>query len=202
MRLKDSAAEIASFDVCQSSWSVERQVISYFVEGSQDGLNWQLLSDHPYGSFSLPGSNKWYSDGSAFVSGETRKVSDGKGYAIAGHPEVSSLPNVRSVRVDAGATLKTEYENVGEIPALKVSAVGGGTIDGFKFAANGTVDLVDVPRRGAVDMPINIVNDGGTKANVFNWPITVDGEVATRCSVKFTGSMFKVVPKGIVVLFN
>ena len=175
---------------------------SYFVEGSQDGLNWQFLKDMPYGSFSLPGSNKWYSDGQPFVSGEVRKVSDEKGYAIAGHPEVSSLPNVRSVRVDAGALLKTEYENVGEIRALKVAAIGGGTIDGFKFAANGAVDLVDIPPRVAVDMPITIVNDGGTKANIANWPITVNGEAETRRSVKFTGSAFKVVPKGVVISFR
>ena len=202
MRLKDTAMEIASFDICQSSWTEERQVTSYFVEGSQDGLNWQMLKDMPYGSFSLPGSNKWYSDGQPFVSGEVRKVSDDKGYAIAGHPEVSSLPNVRSVRVDAGAMLKTEYENVGEIRGLKVAAIGGGTIDGFKFAEEGSVDLVDVPSRGAVEMPINIVNDGGTKANIAGWPITVNGAVETRRSVEFTGTSFRIVPKGMYIMFN
>ena len=203
MRLKDDAKEIASFDLTRSGYAEGRQVTSYFVEGSQDGLNWQLLSDMPYGSFSLPdSSNKWYSDGQAFVAGEVRKVSDGKGYAIAGHPEVSSLPNVRSVRVDAGALLKTEYENVGEIRALKVAAIGGGTIDGFKFAEEGSVDLVDVPSKGAVEMPVNIVNDGGTKANIAGWPITVNGAVEMRRSVEFTGTSFRIVPKGMYIMFH
>ena len=202
MRLNDTAAEIASFDICQSSWTEERQVVSYFVEGSQDGLNWQMLKDMPYGSFSLPGSNKWYSDGQPFVSGEVRKISAEKGYAIAGHPEVSSLPNVRSVRVDAGALLKTEYENVGEIRGLKVAAVGGGTIDGFKFAEEGSVDLVDVPSKGAVEMPVNIVNDGGTKANIAGWSITVNGVVETRRRVEFTGTSFRIVPNGLYIIFR
>ena len=202
MRLKDSAKEIASFDMCAATWQEPRQPLSYFVEGSQDGLNWQMLSDKPSGSFTFQGVGKWYSNGDSFVSGEVRKVSDGKGYAIAGHPEVSSLPNVRSVRVDAGALLKTEYENVGEIRGLKVAAVGGGTIDGFKFAEEGSVDLVDVPSRGAVEMPVNIVNDGGTKANIAGWPITVNGAVETRRSVEFTGASFRIVPKGLYIMFN
>ena len=205
MRLKAGSKEVVSFDICQgkeTTW-ISRNPTSYMVEGSQDGVNWQVLNDTPYNeNWSLPGCTNWYSNGDRFVSGDIRKVSEGKGFAIAGHPEVSSLPNVRSIRVDTGATLKTSYENVGAIKALKVSAVGGGTIDGFKFAANGTVDLVDSPEKGAVDMPITIVNDGGTAANIANWPITVGGAPQTRRHAMFTGTSFRLVPHGATISFR
>ena len=203
MRLKSGVNEIASFDICQSSYKVERQVTSYFVEGSQDGLNWQVLNDTPYDpNWELPGVNNWYSDGQAFVAGEVRKISDNKGFAIAGHPEVSSLPNVRSVRVDSGATLRTEYENVGMIRGLKVSASGGGTIDGFKFAASGAVDLVDVPEKGSFHIDLNIVNDGGTKANIADWPVTINGQAEARRSARFTGSGFDILECGLIMLIK
>ena len=202
MRLNGTANEIASFDIC-SSWTNARWPTSYLVEGSQDGLNWQVLKDMPHGSFTMPTANyQWYSDRMDFVAGEVRKASEGHGYAIAGHPEVSSLPNVRSVRVDAGATLKTEYENVGTIPALKVSAAGGGTIDGFKFAASGAVDLVDVPEKGSLHIDLDIVNDGGTKANVAGWPVTINGRVESTRSARFTGSGFDILEYGLIMIIK
>ena len=205
MRLKANAGEVASFDICQSpeeGW-LARQPTSYMVEGSLDGVNWYMLNDTPYdANWELPGLGKWYSNGDAFVAGDIRKASEGKGFAIAGRPEVSSLPNVRSVRVDTNATLKTTYENVGAIKALTVSAAGCGTIDGFKFAANGTVDIVDAPEKGVVDMPITIVNDGGTAANIASWPITVGGIAQTRRHAMFTGTSFKLVPHGATLSFR
>ena len=203
MRLTNGANEIVSFDICQADGWPERQPTSYSVDGSLDGVNWYPLNDTPYDeNWELPGARKWYSYGDDFVAGDIRKLSEGKGFAIAGHPEVSSLPNVRSVRVDTNATLKTTYENVGAIKALTVSAAGCGTIDGFKFAANGTVDIVDAPEKGVVDMPITIVNDGGTAANIASWPITVGGIAQTRRHAMFTGTSFRLVPHGATLSFR
>ena len=200
-RLDAGKNECVSFDVSQGNRTDgNRHVTSYLLEGSQDGVTWWPLRDAPAGSFELPGVEKWYSNGEDFASGQVRKLSDGKGYAIAGHPEVSSLPNVRYVSVAKGATLKTDYENVGTISKLRFPTAGGGTISGFKFAETGTIDIEGEVQKGKeLKIPYEL-GDGETAANVADWGFTINGEASTKFDLVAGPHGCTLKPHGLLLL--
>ena len=201
MRLLDAAKEVASYDICRGGVA-GRDMRGYKVEGSQDGTDWQLLKDVPYDpEWTLPELYTWYSDGSSFTAGENRKVSEGKGFAIAGHPEVSSLANVRSVRVEPGAVLRTTDDNVGPISRIAVSTAGSGTIDGFKIAANGIVDIVSdgIPEAGFI--PLSVTNTD-TAGNLRSWTATVNGQACPKRSITVTEQGVRILEYGTILLIK
>ena len=185
----------ASYDFCRQNQATARHPVSWMFQGSRDGLSWMTLDDHVLADTTLPNELSWYSDNSAFDA-----TAPHTGYAFNANPAVSSLANARSVSVAPGATLKTEYKNVGKIRALKVSASGAGTIDGFEFADEGTVDFVgDVPAKGAASFQITIANSM-TASNIAGWSFTVNGVTDAKREMVFNGQTLSLLPKGLLLI--
>ena len=179
IRLAESKPEIAainmSMEMVANADYCSEQPTAYSLEGSVDGENWVMLKED--GSVNLPSvaKGKIYEKAQTFDM-PARTAAD------------KSFANPISVTLGANATLRAEY--VGEvepikISSLKVDAAGGSSCNGFVFAENGTLDVVNVTesdengRFVAVDVP-----DGSGWTNLKNWTITVNG--------KPTGGKFKV----------
>ena len=218
MRLTNGAPEIVSYDI-ESMWNSSGtnnwpKVAS--MEASVDGVNWDfvetnatgaVVAEHEY-DFSIPlggsanNSNRWYSDGERQVNWtpeEGTTPRPGKGFPMrsrAGFP--MPLQNVRSVSVSAGATLKTDAGV--EIRSLKVDSAGAGTIDGFAFAENGTIDVIDAPRESSF-LPGTYENCSGLE-NIAGWTLKIDGAVNSRCMVRARdGKLFFTRP-GFIITFR
>jgi autotransporter-associated beta strand protein len=155
MRLPSDVPEIAYFDFVQNSGnylSEGHQTPSACVlEGSVDGLTWTtLLSTN---NLEHIGGDKWRFS----VSGQKlseypgdRDVAAGEALAFssrAAEPEIPMLENVGTVSVSSGATLRTTGLISPVVDSLAVDGVSGsGTITGFTFADNVTVNVTGRPR--------------------------------------------------------
>lgn len=82
------------------------------------------------------------------------------------------LQNVRSVSVASGATLRTQTPVV--ISSLKVNAAGAGTMDGFTFAENGTLNVTAESFADSIDLPGTYVNCTGL-GNIAGWSLELNG---------------------------
>ena len=108
------------------------------------------------------------------------------------------LASARSVSVAAGATLKT-YDGV-EISKLRVDSAGAGTIDGFAFAANGTIDVTDAPSEASF-LPGTFVNCSGLE-NIGGWMLKIDGVENTKCKVRARDGKLYFSRLGFIVTFR
>ena len=225
MRLTNGTPEIVSYDI-ESMWhsgGTNNWPKVASMEASVDGIYWELVetnalgevvSEHDY-DFSIPlgsanpgvnagNSNRWFSDGTKQVNwnpetGTTPRP--GAGFPMRSHADIPPpLQNVRSVSVSAGATLKTDAGVV--IRSLRVDSAGAGTIDGFTFAENGTIDvaIAAVPQTG-IALPGTYVNCTGL-GNVARWGLKVDGTPSRRYRVKVRDGSIYLVPRGINVSFK
>jgi len=212
MRLTNGAPEVVRYDLqsLSNSGNINTWPKVASMEASVDGIHWELvetnatgevLADHTYDfSIAYGGSsnnaNRWYSDGTEFVSGQARP---GAGFPIRGHADMPTpLQNVRSVSVAAGATLKT-YDGV-EISKLKVNSADAGTIDGFAFAENGTIDVTNPPDSSSF-LPGTYVNCSGLE-NIGGWALKVNGVPNAKCKVNVrNGKLFFWRP-GFIITFR
>lgn len=193
-RVPDDAPEAAKYDICRHNPDdIARNPWSFMLEGSRDGATWELLHETDGLVAELPEKLHWYSDNSEFQAGVAPT-----GYAINGNSPVSSLENVRYVSVAPNATLKTVYDNVGKIGALRVDAsTGGGTIDGFAFKDSATVDVVNMPAAGAT-IPLTLENvTGFTEAD---WSLTVNGVDNPKYVLRVTNGGFTVSKRGMTIV--
>lgn len=77
---------------------------------------------------------------------------------------------------------------------------GAGTIDGFEFADEGTVDFVgDVPAKGAASFQITIANSM-TASNIAGWSFTVNGVTDAKREMVFNGQTLSLLPKGLLLI--
>ena len=225
MRITNGAPEIVRYDIeafdnaaTKNSWP---KVAS--MEASVDGIHWDLvetnamgevLAEHEY-DFSIPlfttsplddatngNRNRWFSDGTKQVNwnpetGTTPRP--GAGFPIRGHADIPTpLQNVRSVSVAAGATLKT-YDGV-EIGKLKVDSAGAGTIDGFTFAENGTIDVTNPPDSSSF-LPGTYVNCSGLE-NVSGSTFKVHGKATAKCKVSVRNGRLFFWRPGFIITFR
>ena len=211
MRLTNGTPEIVRYDVQAAGGS---GATNYWpkiatMEASVDGIHWNLVETNALGAvvenheydFSIPltcGSNRWFSDGTERVSGQVRP---GAGFPIRGRADIPApLQNVRSVSVDAGATLRT-YDDV-TISSLKVDSAGAGTIDGFTFAENGTFDVEageDLQR--ITVLPGSYVNCSGL-ANVARWSVRFNGTPSDKYIVGVRDGHITLTKRGFVIVYK
>jgi hypothetical protein len=212
MRLTNGAPEVVRYDIESfesdgiGSWP---KIAS--MEASVDGIHWNLvetntggevLAEHTYDLTFGPKVKKWYSDHEDQVNwnpetGTTPRP--GKGFPIRGRADMPTpLQNVRSVFVAAGATLKT-YDGV-EISSLKVDSAGAGTIDGFTFAENGTIDVANPPDDSSF-LPGTYVNCSGLE-NVSGWALKVNGTANAKCKVIVRNGKLYFARLGFVITFR
>ena len=141
-----------------------RSPTDWMVEGSVDGETWTTLDERadiaqPYCLYTAMNAGRPF----AFSS-----------LAAQGH---ASLPVESVVTVEAGATLNLNDANA-TIGKLRVDcAAGAGTINSFRPAAGGTLELVNVPEGVSLKsyvVPIT-VTDVQNAANLRSWTVTVNG---------------------------
>ena len=190
MRLKTGANEIASHDI-MNVWGEgtrHRCVKSYTLEGSVDGLHWEKVMETnnlPVASASwtwsyrnTTGNPNPHTGGAALYRGSTLRT----WHVLEGGNTVSVAP-VAKIVADGDITLSS----------VKLSANGGGTIEGFSFAGSGTLDITDWA--GSYDeIPLRFAN-ATDFANVSGWSLKLDGENSSRKFV-MTENGVRIKPRG------
>ena len=209
MRLPDGASPVASFDwVPRHNYSTDPNDRCsstpwiYSVLGSMDGRNWDELFATNSVTYDMR-SSYWKYAGAKYTSGMTASTKHVGGQEIAsapiGYEPPQVLSDVRSVRVDAGAVLELAEGNV-ELSSLAVDcAAGAGTIKGFTFAAEGTLDLVNASSiEGVADVMIDISATDGWE-NIAGWTLTVNGssDQASRYCFSVSEDRIRVAKRGL-----
>lgn len=217
MRLADDAPEVTAYDYSnyfgmktamgldESDGNRNKALYSYRLEASMDGETWTIVTNVT-GAAESEGPNLWASDNSTPKAGEARP---GKGFPVNTHFRNAAehvFDRVTSVSVASGATLKADvHDGVPVvIRGLTVDPAGAGTIDGFSFAANGTIDVTSYKDiESGRPVTLTFKNATGVE-NISNWNLTVGGRPDARCSMSFdpaTGT-FRFFKPGMVILLK
>ena len=188
---------------------VQRQVTAARLEGSADGVHWDVLSDV---DVEVPEDEVkkyvWVSNHEAWSSAPTnrRKLSDGKGFALSRTTPVHAPApwlNVAHLSVAGGAVLR--FEGVAPLVSnLSVDMKSGvGTVQGVKFAASGVLNVVSCSFEGhSVSLPLGFAQAEGAE-NLSKWTIKIDGEAIPsrlNVSVASDGSSITVSKIGMTIV--
>jgi hypothetical protein len=145
------------------------------------------------------GAYQWMSDGSSTASSSTSPaVRPGCGWPLAAPPGAGSSPeNFGKVTVASGATLKGDGECT--ISSLRIDAANGaGTIDGFKFAESGTLEIVNYEKTSAaVELGLVFANAEGV-GNLAKW--TLNGANLGGRKLYLRNGKLAIVPDGLTVI--
>ena len=176
LRLTNGTPDIVAFDYVNvwgsnNSTSAKRSLKAYTLEGSLNGFVWETLyttNDAPVAT----ASRQWSTVNSGWQS------STPPAYAIPARTQTTyAMPaNPGPVSVKGGGALKAEGGSP-EISALSLDAASGGTIDGFAFAADGTLDVANLPVDARVTLPVTLVN-AASSSNIADWTVSVNGTSA------------------------
>ena len=206
--LPPDAAEVSSWDVGQfyrlDASSCWRDITACILESSPDGVNWSVVTNVtriPLPTHDTSLQKFWCSDFSTTVTPHT-------GWPLQGDSgrTWTVMPNT-PVKVAAGATLRADISanEAAGAPVLNditLSASGGGTIDGFAFAASGTLSIENMPAAsGRVDIPVAFVNATGL-GNMAKWSLYLDGAVDQTKSLMVSASGVSIVDRGLQVILR
>ena len=209
VRLKTNSATPTLYDLHYTNGSHFRKSPTAFtISGSADGLNYEEIASTNNITFTYPTTNYvWLSNDTVSPGTKRPETVSHPGFPLA-HNAVQTtynvLNNVRSIGASAGTTLKFEGTTAPVVSGLKVDAVGSGTIDGFSFAADGTLSLTGVDADAtAIDIPADFRNAAGL-ANVANWTtLTVNGAETVKYSVaSVSASAIRVVKHGFKMVIR
>ena len=188
MRLADTAvSEVANYGLAMcrgvNSDYFGRNVTAYSLEGSADGRVWEKIAED--NEVVLPSGNGSWVGGSATAFAISRAL---------------AFTNVASVAVAPGAKL-TANGPVAPIKKLVVDADAGmGTIEGFDFAEEGTIEISSMTGKCVARIPAELLNTD-TLANISNWTI-VSGGKERNWSVSADSDNITVVKSGSVILIQ
>ena len=200
MRLPADTPPILRYDISVGTLSSAVSMIG--VEASKDGSTWIDLT----GDVSTPQSDDWLS-GDEFVAGHPLRPGAGLAFNVPAAPDANSatmLDNVTSIQVATGATLvaRGEAKTIGNL-TIDCSK-GVGTLTGFDFAANGTVNLVNIPE-DATDFTVPADFDGFSSeslANLNACSVTENGAPAGRWIVKIASDCIRVSKRGTCIIIR
>ena len=177
-RLKsEDIGKIASLDICilpMQRWTPT----ALEVFGSADGQHWDSL--FATNNIEVSTSSRiWLSGGTVGTSNVSKpeNVSHPK-FALKRTTQSTehALPSLRSVSVADGATLKYVGVTPLTVSNLVVSVAGAGTLEGaFEFAANGTLEVPDLPDASTVTLSAGSCVGCTGFANIENWSVTRGG---------------------------
>ena len=196
-RMPANADPIASFDLAYNTSASGAGALyhpaAFKMEGSVDGFTWtELMITNDVVS---PGSGYWLKNKTQYSTGDlATKTHTGFTFnppAVGANPLASA-----TVCVATNATLKAVDGTVG-INAFAIDmTAGGGTVDGFAFAENGALKMVNVPAGKSAEVSFTPLNCTGVE-NLSNWTLYVDGTETTKCHayVKADGTV-RIVPVG------
>ena len=212
VHLREDANTIASYD-----WSTTYGYTSgnkggfhwmpnrWSLEGSVDGIHWENVNpdggdyaittnDYPAVAF----DSRFVKINQAWSNGLAAKHTGGWEIRGTSTNALAVLANVRTVQVDAGATLEIENAQ-SEISKLCVDAqLGAGTIRGAAFAANGSIRIKGYSRE-KLSIPFDL--SGSTDVeNLADWSVTVDGKTSAGYRVCYAAGKLSVYPPGALLI--
>ena len=202
----ESAVELDHFDIETMNNNNLQSPRRLMLEGSVDGVDWYVLYDNATtgeeNSIEPASYNWWLSDGVSATKTDYARLAD-TGFAVSTPhvPDevVAQFPDGMSVQVLSGATLTAENDTQ-TIKTLKVDSVGAGTIDGFTFAENGTIDVTNPPENSSF-LPGTYVNCSGLE-NVSGWALKVDGKANAKCKVSARDGRLYFARPGFVLMYR
>lgn len=205
MHLK-AAADVHHFDVqLYEKDTLGHAPVRMLLEGSTDGVNWFVVYDNATtgSAFSTvpTGYNSWISDVKS-ASNTNHARPEGTGMDISApyivDPAATQFPDGVRVQVMSNGVLAADAPF--EVKGLTVDAATAGTIDGFAFAADGTLDIANFT--GDCELPGTYVNCEGL-ANVANWTtVTFDGDVKANRTVVVENGKLKVLIRGTTIILR
>ena len=194
--------DIRQYSCSNVSWLKDvfaRDVRSWSLEGSMDGINWENLDTVISNKNPTTGDQcKWIG------TNRTTPHNAGEGLGpIAAETSRALLrpSSVASVSAASGATVKVNAA----LPTAKIKvdyALGGGTIEGFALAKNGALEVVNVPEDAGRSLliPLSLVNVSGAE-NISGYTVLVNGKNKSW-SCRYSDGYLKVDAPGTVILFR
>ena len=205
MCIKNGADPITRYDLNFTSYPSEsgfiRTPTAFSIFGSADGLNYEELVSTNDIMHTQNTYYAWLSDG-AIGAGTAHKMLPLPSSRVQAAYNV--LNNVRSISVATGSALKFEGASAPVVSGLAVDATGGiGVIDGFTFAAEGTVFVRSIGEETTdIAIPSDFRNAVGL-SNVKNWGISIGGQLSNRYHVSSVStSEIRIVKRGFVMMFR
>ena len=208
MRLPDNAPEAVRLDFMSSMPCTNgiatyngRILTAYRLDGSVDGVNWDIGIA---GSEALDAPKlgaRWYSDHTDSVSKTPRP---NKGFEIK-KTKSDSVPShsFSTIGVANGGVLEVIGDPI-EVSGLVVDASApAGTISNFKFAASGTVDVrnADLASTDSLELPGDYSDLDGF-SNLGKWNLTFDGERHASLVLSAANGKLTVRKRGLRVIFR
>ena len=201
MRLPLGSDSVASYDfVSAAAASQNMSLYAWELQGSFDAIEWVSLSDSQsdLNNPTPPPADCWQKTGTKFYSGDTANGTH-EGFAARRLSADGVFANVESVSVAAGATLRTT-DGV-TLKGLAVNPAGAGTIDGFAFANDGTLNVLSGGASGQViTLPGTYLNVSGLD-KISGWDVKLNGN-ASRYRAHVSGGVIKVLPPGTWIYFR
>ena len=184
IRLPAESAAITSFDL---AWNTSasgvnslNHPIDFKIEGSVDGFDWtELFTTNGVVS---PGSGYWLYTKTSYNGGDLTAASTNPSKRHTGFPLAQPsaqgygpLDVASAVFVATNATLKA-VDGVVTLSSFGLDmATGGGRVEGFRFAENGTLSFKNVEKGESIlERSFTPVDCTGVE-NMSNWTIVVDG---------------------------
>lgn len=200
-RLKDTAAGVAGYMMSEGSnaQSPYADPKTWTLESSPDANTWTVRDSHVDDAPTHYGT----SGGDYF--------NQNKPYVL--NQVVSATTFTNAVTVAKGATLDLSPLGDGKasVPSLTVDmTAGGGTLVAFAPAANGTINLVNVPAsaydhgalKGRLDIPLTFVSPTATE-NFADWTVQIDGVETKDSTLVWTGTALQLrTPRGVILLIR
>jgi hypothetical protein len=161
--LADDAAAVCGYNfVTANDFPGDRTPCDWMVEGSDDGETWTVLDERT---------------GEPAPSSVYAAVNHGRPYSFSQIREPGAISAESVVTVDAGATLNIN-DDAAAIGRLRIDCTAGaGTINSFRPAAGGVLELVNVPAEvdfSNYELPITVTGVQNAE-NLHSWTVTIDG---------------------------
>jgi len=185
LRLADTTAPVVGYYLTTANDGLNRSPNAWTVEGSADGVNWVKLDEQtgvaqPFCLFTA--------------------MNGGELYRFASYAPASALSAASTLQVDAGVVNVNDANAT--IGKLRVDcALTGGTINGFRAASSGVLELVNVPAGDLyeLEIPLAFTNIAAGDA-VRRWQVKVNGKDYTSVRAKFADGKLVLYP-GATVIF-
>ena len=204
-RLPDNAPEICYYDlVCDQNYidGINGHVAQFQLEGSVDGVQWDLLHETGGCVHSTYISRASRPD-LTWVAGDNC-ITKEFGYPIKPRADEGSvkttLATVSEIKLAAGATLAAAGGV--ELPKLSVDCTGGErTVEGFDFATDGVLTVENVPAGAEFELPVNFANCSNLE-RLASWSITIGGKPNRKYDVVVKNGRLCFSKRGLVLLFK
>lgn len=183
-RLADNANPACWFSTFKQG-DTPAQMIN--VESSPDGTSWRKVAGfnektYMNAAYYVWSNDKSFGTGDATVDGNVKTLNCGLPFPVEDSGDVtSSATSAVAAKVASGATL-----DLSAAPGVSVSSVDvdwtdlGGSIRGGAVAANGTINLVNVPAGADITgTALLTLADAASANNLKSWTVMVDGAAKT-----------------------